>query len=200
MSVEIYGHEYSAPFRFACMTAEAAGAPYETKIVNIMAGEQHKPDFVALNPQKKVPVMSHNGFVLSESRAIATYIALEFGKNKKLYPTDCNMAQAQVIQRMYFDMGVLYKTFGDCVYPKVFGNQDIPKEAYEKLEEALGWANDMVKLSGFAAGTDQMTIADINWVGTYSNIKATGMVKLDKYKELGIGSQSVFLLFQTMKR
>nr|ACO10344.1 Glutathione S-transferase 1-1 [Caligus rogercresseyi] len=184
MGVEIYGLDISAPYRIACMAAEAAGATYETKHVDIFSGDNMKPEFLALNPQHNVPVMKHNDFVMNEGRAIATYLALEFDKTKKLYPTDCNMAHARISQRMYFDMGVFYKAFGECVYPKMFRNAEVPKEAFEELHEVLGWANDMVKETGFAAGTDHMTIADICWVATYSTIKAAGIVPLDKYKEL----------------
>eukprot|EP00096_Caligus_rogercresseyi_P006163 TRINITY_DN22422_c0_g1_i1.p1 TRINITY_DN22422_c0_g1~~TRINITY_DN22422_c0_g1_i1.p1 ORF type:complete len:232 (-),score=47.75 TRINITY_DN22422_c0_g1_i1:56-685(-) len=174
----------SAPYRIACMTAEAAGVAYETKLVDLSKGDNMKPEFLALNPQHNIPVLKHDDFVMNESRAIATYLALEFDKSKKLYPTACNKAQARVSQRMYFDTGVFYKALGDCVYPKMFRNEDASKESLDKLHMVLGWANDMVKESGYVAGTDHMTIADLCWVATYSTLKACDVVPLDKYKEL----------------
>ena len=39
--------------------------------------------------------------------------------------------------------------------------KDIAEGAYEKLAEALRWASDMVKETGYAAGTDHITLADL---------------------------------------
>nr|ACO15541.1 Glutathione S-transferase 1-1 [Caligus clemensi] len=184
MSVEIYGMDISAPYRIALMTAEAAGADYEPKIVNIFNGENKKPEFLDLNPQHNIPVLKHGDFVMNESRAIASYLAGTFDKSGKLFPTSCPKVMARIEQRMYFDMGVFYKAFGECVYPKMFRDTEPTAEAFDKLKEVLVWANNMVKETGFAAGTDHMTIADICWVATYSTIKAAGFMQLEEYKEL----------------
>ncbi|CAB4055392.1 GST [Lepeophtheirus salmonis] len=183
MSVEIYGMDISAPHRIATMTAEVVGAPYEVKDVDIFNGGSKTPEFLELNPQHNIPVLKYKDFVMNESRAIAGFLASEFDKSGKLYPT-CPMAHARVNQRLYFDMGVFYKAFGECVYPIMFANADVPAEKYDKLKEVLGWANDMVKETGFAAGTEEMTIADIAWVATYSSIKEADVIDLVPYKEL----------------
>ena len=39
--------------------------------------------------------------------------------------------------------------------------KDIPEGAHQKLAEALRWASDMVKETGYAAGTDHITLADL---------------------------------------
>ena len=35
------------------------------------------------------------------------------------------------------------------------------EDAHEKLAEALGWAAEMVEPTGYAAGTDHITLADL---------------------------------------
>mgnify|MGYP001819834072 CR=1 FL=1 len=41
----------------ASCTLEALEIPYETHFVNISDGDQHKPDFRALNPNGRIPVI-----------------------------------------------------------------------------------------------------------------------------------------------
>merc|ERR1712038_1047401 len=96
-----------------------------------------------------------------------------------MYPT-APAVRAKVDQMMYFDMGQLYKAFGDCFYPVAMqGKEDIEKDKYNKLKEVLGWAKD------FVAGTAKMTIADICFLATLSSIMAAGAADFEKdYPEL----------------
>ena len=50
---------------------------------------------------------------MNESRAIGAYLANAYAKDKSIYPEEPK-ARAKVDQMMYFDMGQLYKAFGDC--------------------------------------------------------------------------------------
>ena len=63
------------------------GIDYEKRIVDLTKGEQRRPEFTALNPNQRMPVMEEDGFVLWESNAILQYLA-----DKKpasgLLPTD----------------------------------------------------------------------------------------------------------------
>lgn len=78
------------------------------KIVNLFAKEQLNPDFVKINPQHCVPTLVDDGFVLWESRAIATYLA-EAKKpvGHPLYPADVQQ-RARINQRLNFDLGTLW--------------------------------------------------------------------------------------------
>ena len=98
----------SAPCRIVNMTAECLGLEYEFKVVDLMAGEHMKPEFLAMNPQHNIPTMKDGDFVMNESRAIAAYLVNKYGADDKLYPKDAE-TRARVDQRLYFDMGVFYK-------------------------------------------------------------------------------------------
>lgn len=43
--------------------------------VNLFKGEQNSPDFLKLNPNHRVPVLEHDGFVIWESYSIMQYLA-----------------------------------------------------------------------------------------------------------------------------
>ena len=58
--------------------------------------------------------MKDGDFCLNESRPTAIYLISKYGKDDKLYPKDVT-TRAIVDQRLYFDMGVFYKAFGDNV-------------------------------------------------------------------------------------
>ena len=54
---------------------EELGAPYELRAVNMKAGEQRKPAFLAVNPMGKVPAILHRGELVTEQVAIFVYLA-----------------------------------------------------------------------------------------------------------------------------
>src|SRR5258706_4354697 len=54
---------------------EELSAPHELRVVNMKAGEQRKPDFLAVNPMGKVPAILHRGALVTEQPAIYLYLA-----------------------------------------------------------------------------------------------------------------------------
>ena len=54
---------------------EELGAPYELKLLNMKAGEQREPAFLAINPLGKVPAILHRGALVTEQVAIFIYLA-----------------------------------------------------------------------------------------------------------------------------
>jgi glutathione S-transferase len=65
-----------------------------------MAGENRRPEFLALNPAGKVPVRVDGEFVLTESVAIVLYLAEKYAE-KKLLPAGVEL-RAQVNQWLMF--------------------------------------------------------------------------------------------------
>ncbi|TAJ71638.1 MAG: glutathione S-transferase [Phenylobacterium sp.] len=74
---------------------EEAGADYEAVRTNVRAGEQLKPEYLAINPKGRVPALVTEQGVLTENVAILAWIAQTFPQ-AKLAPTDpWAFAQAQ---------------------------------------------------------------------------------------------------------
>lgn len=69
------------------LTLDEKAIPYDSKLLNLRAGEQHSPDYVKLNPNHVVPTLVHDGKVLIESTLIAEYIDDAFPQ-KPLMPHD----------------------------------------------------------------------------------------------------------------
>ncbi len=54
---------------------EELGVPYELKVLNIKAGENRQPPYLAVNPMGKVPAIEHRGAIITEQVAITIYLA-----------------------------------------------------------------------------------------------------------------------------
>jgi glutathione S-transferase len=54
---------------------EELGVPYELNVINMKAGEQRQPAYLAINPMGKVPAIKHGDAVVTEQVAISIYLA-----------------------------------------------------------------------------------------------------------------------------
>jgi GST-like protein len=59
---------------------EEAGLAYEAVPVDTRKGEQHKPDFLAINPNAKAPAITDDGKPVFDSNAILLYLAEKTGQ------------------------------------------------------------------------------------------------------------------------
>ncbi len=74
---------------------EEAGADYEPVRLDFKAADQRKPDYLAVNPKGRVPVLVTDRGVLTETPAILTYIAQTF-PDAELAPLDDPFALARL--------------------------------------------------------------------------------------------------------
>lgn len=61
---------------------EEAGAPYEAVRLDFRAGDQGKPEYLAINPKGRVPALATDRGILTETPAILAYIAQSFPQAK----------------------------------------------------------------------------------------------------------------------
>lgn len=73
--MRLHGFAMSPNTRRAQLALEETGLPYELVPVDLMAGAQKQPDYLALNPTGRVPVLVDGEYKLWESNAILEYIA-----------------------------------------------------------------------------------------------------------------------------
>ena len=170
----------------ASCTLEALEIPYQTHFVNISEGEQRTPQFLALNPNGRIPAIvdrEADNFAIFESGAIMIYLAEKAGK---LLPSDAR-GRSRVIQWLMFQMGGVGPMMGQAnVFFRYFP---------EKLPAAIDrYQNECRRLfevlDGHLAGSewlaDDYSIADIAnwcWVRTYrwSGVSIDGLANLDRW-------------------
>jgi glutathione S-transferase len=80
---------------------EEIGQPYELKLLNMNAGEHRSPAQLAINPMGKVPVIQHMGETVTESTAIATYLA-ELYPEAQLAPKVGDRRRGPYLRWMFF--------------------------------------------------------------------------------------------------
>ena len=161
---------------------EEIGLPYEVHPVNLQKGEQFTPEYLAINPNNKIPaIVDPDGpggepFKLFESGAILMYLAEKSGK---LCPQETRKRYA-VIQWLMFQMGGVGPMFGQANH--FFRLQEKVPYAIERFrKEALRLYGVLDKELGqreYLAG--EYSIADIAtypWVWRHD----VHQVKLEEY-------------------
>jgi glutathione S-transferase len=83
------------------------GAPFEPRPVSFHARGTHTPDFLAMNPDGKVPVLLIDGRTLTEVAGILFYLARRFPR-AGLLPLGDIEAEAQVVSWMSFIASALH--------------------------------------------------------------------------------------------
>ncbi|XP_068241715.1 glutathione S-transferase 1-like [Palaemon carinicauda] len=182
MPVDLYYHKISAPCRSVMLTAKAIGLTLNLKELDVLKGEQMKPEFLAINPQHTIPTMVDGHIKLWESRAICSYLASQYGKDDSLYPANPK-ARCMVDQRLYFDMGTLQQRWYNYYAPVLFQGKKPDPENREKVEEALKWLNDVLKEYPWVAG-NKMTVADFCLAATVSTMNASGVVDMQQHTRI----------------
>ena len=161
--------------------------PYNVHVVNLMSGDQKKPEFLKLNPNGRIPVIvdtDNDNLAIMESGAQLIYLAEKAGK---LLPTEAK-ARANVMQWLMFQMGgigpmmgqanVFFRYWpGDPLQPAIDRYQNEGRRLFEVMETRL-------KDNEFLA--DDYSIADIAnwcWVRTYRwpGIKIDGLDGLQRW-------------------
>ena len=76
--ITLYGSMASRAHRVVWMLKEC-GLAFEHVQTNFFDGSTHTPEFLAINPNGRVPALNDDGFVLFESLAINLYLAKSYG-------------------------------------------------------------------------------------------------------------------------
>lgn len=148
---------------------EEVNLPYNVHKIDITKGDQFTPEFVAINPNSKIPAIidSDTGMTVFESGAILIYLAEKTGQ---FLPTE-QKSRFQVIEWLMFQMASIGPMFGQLNHFKRFAPEKIPYaiERYEKETLRLyGVLDKQLSDKEFICG--DYSIADIAtypWVASY---------------------------------
>jgi len=78
MAVDLYHWEPTANSGELLIALNEKGVAFTSRYVDLLAFEQHSPRFLALNPRGEVPVLVHDGEVLTETTLILEYLDAAF--------------------------------------------------------------------------------------------------------------------------
>jgi GSH-dependent disulfide-bond oxidoreductase len=176
----------------ASIMLEETRLPYEPHLVDFQSSDQTSAEYLALNPNGKIPaILDPNGpggrpLPLFESGAILIYLA---DKSGQLMPRDAP-ARYQTIQWLMFQMGGVGPMFGQLGFFHKFAGKDYedkrPRDRYvAEAKRLLGVLNARLAQRAWIMG-DSYTIADIatfpwvrNLIGFYGAGELVGIAQFE---------------------
>ena len=155
---------------------EECGLPYRAIPVNIGAGEQFAPSFLAISPNNKIPAITDpdgpDGAPISvfESGAILLYLA---GKTGRFLPEGTRQ-RYEVLQWLMFQMGGLGPMLGQAHHFRIYAPEKVPYaiERYSNEAKRLYGVLDRRLAKSRYVGGPAYSIADIAvfpWLRSWKN-------------------------------
>ena len=102
---------------------EESGLDYQPIPIDMRAGDQHKPEFVAINPNAKAPAIEDDGIAVFDSNAILLYLAEKTGM---FLPADTPEASAGLLSWLMFVATGVGPYSGQSVHFKHLAPDQIP--------------------------------------------------------------------------
>jgi GSH-dependent disulfide-bond oxidoreductase len=165
---------------------EELGLPYTVHAVNLLAGEQKRPDFLSRNPNGRIPVLvdrDAGDFAIFESGAILLYLAEKTGR---LMPADTR-GRSVVLQWLMFQMSavgpmmgqanVFFRYFPEKIEAAIQRYQNESRRLFEVLDARLA------QVPWLAGDYSIADIATWPWVRihAWSGVSIEGLGHLQKW-------------------
>jgi glutathione S-transferase len=157
--MKLYTNLFSPNARKVHAVASELGLDLDTHTVDLRAGEQRSPEYLALNPNGKVPTLVDGDTVLWESNAILCYLASK--KDTELWPQSDK--RYDILRWMFWDANHLNKAslrlFGQKFFSR--GNPDmaVVESANKAFRKHATVLDGQLEREEFLTG-DTLTLAD----------------------------------------
>mmetsp|Transcript_12327 Transcript_12327/g.18685 ORF Transcript_12327/g.18685 Transcript_12327/m.18685 type:complete len:224 (+) Transcript_12327:81-752(+) len=174
----------SQPSRSVRMLCREANIDVEEVEINIMSGENKKPEYLAVNPTGLVPFLEDGDLGLSEGAAILTYLA-ESRKLTSWYPEDLRV-RAKVNQWLHWNHTNTRMSTSKLLVPAVILKMEIKEADMEAMKRSLSFLDTHLENNTFVAGTEAPTIADLIILPELDQIHtdAFGLLDLTPYSHI----------------
>jgi len=151
---------------------EELGAPYDLHVLNMKAGEQRQPGYLAINPLGKVPAIRHGDALVTEQVAIYIYLADLFPKAGLTPALDDPMRGPYLRWIAYYGA-----SFEPAVIDKFMKHEPAPvtQSPYADYDSMLGALEAQLARGPYLFG-DRITAADILWGVAFSWTMMFGIV------------------------
>jgi GSH-dependent disulfide-bond oxidoreductase len=155
---------------------EECGLPYHVHAIDIGAGDQFDPGFLAISPNNKIPAITDTEgpegapISLFESGAILLYLASKTGR----FMPESITARYEVLQWLMFQMGGVGPMLGQAHHFRIYAPQKIPYAIDRYTNEAhrlYGVMNRRLAHTKYIAGPEY-SIADMAifpWLRSWKN-------------------------------
>ena len=112
---------------------EETGLPYQPIPVDTRKGDQHKPEYLAINPNAKVPAIVDGDVTVFDSNAILLYLAEQTGK---FLPGNTSKARGELLSWLMFVASGVGPFAGQAVHFRNYAPEKIPYAINRYMYEA----------------------------------------------------------------
>ncbi|GEA03643.1 glutathione S-transferase [Alteromonas sp. KUL17] len=176
--IKLYRNPLSGHCHRVELMLSLLGLPYENIDLDMANGAHKSPEYLKISPFGQVPAIDDNGYTMSDSNAIITYLVKRYSGNDAWLPEE--PAQAAEVQR-WLSVAAGEIMYGPCTVRlvKLFG-MDLDYSTAEAITHKLfSVLEKTLAERSFLAG-NQITLADIAGYSYISHVPEGG-VSLDPY-------------------
>ena len=143
----------------ALILLEELGAPYKLHLLNMKAGKQRQPAYLAINPMGKVPAVTHGDALVTEQVAVFLYLADLFPQ-AGLAPAIGDPLRGPYLRWMAF--------YGSCFEPALIDKAQKREPAapsmspYSDYDTMLKTLTDQLGKGSYLLG-ERFSAADLLW-------------------------------------
>lgn len=181
--MKLYHNPYSQNARRVLSVLKHLGLQVEEHVIDLAKGQQKAPEFLAINPNGKVPALVDGDFHLWESNAIVQYLAEKAGS--PLMPTDlrgrAEIARWSAWTNAHFGPAVATLTWERVFKPmfmKMTTDEAEVKKGLERFHAAAPVLNAHLERRKWLMG-DQLTVADFTVAACLTYADAAGVPVAD---------------------
>ena len=156
----------------ALILLEELAAPFHLHLINMQAGEQRQPAYLAINPMGKVPAITHGEALVTEQVAVFLYLADLFPQ-AGLAPPIGDPLRGPYLRWMAF--------YGSCFEPALIDKAQKREPAapsmspYSDYDTMLKTLTDQLDKGTYLLG-DRFSAADVLWGTALSWTVTFGLV------------------------
>jgi glutathione S-transferase len=151
--------------RKACAVARYLKSPVEFRYLDLLKGDQQAPDYLAVNPNGKVPTLIDGEHVVWEADAVICYLAKQAGSD--LWPDD--LRQIDIIRWFSWNAQHLYRHAGALYFENIvkrrFGigepDRAVVAEAQSEFRRYAAVLSEHLENRKWLVG-DSLTVADFS--------------------------------------
>ena len=184
--IDLYTSPTPNGHKVSC-TLEAMNLEYTAHLVNLSEGDQHKPDFLKISPNGRIPAIidrANNDLHMFESGAIMIYLAektdmlISKDPHKKAKTLEWLMFQMGGVGPMMGQANVFFRYFPEKIQPAIDRYQNESRRLFEVLDKHL------TKNEWLAGEYSIADIANWCWVRTHnwSGVSLDGLDHLERWK------------------
>lgn len=166
---------YYAPHSRANVTLyllEELAAPYTMHAMSLYAGDQRKPEYLAINPMGKVPAIEHGDALITEQVAIIIYLADLFAE-KGLAPQLGDPLRGPYLRWLVFYAACLEPAGADRALKREPGKPSMMP--YGDFDTTVKTVTDQLDRGRYMLG-EKFTAADVLWGGGLAYMTMFGII------------------------